>query len=193
MDYKNYIQDYLDLERKTLDSLDLEEVAQVLELFLAAYQAEGTIYVFGNGGSASTASHMVNDFNKGISEYVDKKFRLVCLNDNVSTLMSIANDISYDEVFRFQLRNKLKPNDLVVGISGSGNSKNVVNAISYAKEQGVKTVSLCGFSGGKLKELADVSLYVQLNNMQVVEDMHLILNHLLMNVVARVLEISQLA
>ena len=193
MDYKNYIQDYLDLERKTLDSLDLEEIAQVLELFLAAYQAEGTIYVFGNGGSASTASHMVNDFNKGISEYVDKKFRLVCLNDNVSTLMSIANDISYDEVFRFQLRNKLKPNDLVVGISGSGNSKNVVNAISYAKEQGVKTVGLCGFSGGKLKELADVSFYVQLNNMQVVEDMHLILNHLLMNVVARVLEISQLA
>ena len=193
MDYKNYIQDYLDLERKTLDSLDLEEIAQVLELFLAAYQAEGTIYVFGNGGSASTASHMVNDFNKGISEYVDKKFRLVCLNDNVSTLMSIANDISYDEVFRFQLRNKLKPNDLVVGISGSGNSKNVVNAISYAKEQGVKTVSLCGFSGGKLKELADVSFHVQLNNMQVVEDMHLILNHLLMNVVARVLEISQLA
>ena len=193
MDYKNYIQDYLDLERKTLDSLDLEEIAQVLELFLAAYQAGGTIYVFGNGGSASTASHMVNDFNKGISEYVDKKFRLVCLNDNVSTLMSIANDISYDEVFRFQLRNKLKPNDLVVGISGSGNSKNVVNAISYAKEQGVKTVSLCGFSGGKLKELADVSFHVQLNNMQVVEDMHLILNHLLMNVVARVLEISQLA
>ena len=193
MDYKNYIQDYLDLERKTLDSLDREEIAQVLELFLAAYQAEGTIYVFGNGGSASTASHMVNDFNKGISEFVDKKFRLVCLNDNVSTLMSIANDISYDEVFRFQLRNKLKPNDLVVGISGSGNSKNVVNAISYAKEQGVKTVSLCGFSGGKLKKLADVSFYVQLNNMQVVEDMHLILNHLLMNVVARVLEISQLA
>ena len=79
MDYKNYIQDYLDLERKTLNSLDQEEIAQVLELFLAAYQAEGTIYVFGNGGSASTASHMVNDFNKGISEYVDKKFRLVCL------------------------------------------------------------------------------------------------------------------
>lgn len=193
MDYKNYIQDYLDLERKTLDSLDREEIAQVLELFLAAYQAEGTIYVFGNGGSASTASHMVNDFNKGISEYVDKKFRLVCLNDNVSTLMSIANDISYDEVFRFQLRNKLKPNDLVVGISGSGNSKNVVNAISYAKEQGVKTVGLCGFGGGKLKKLADVSFHVKLNNMQVVEDIHLMLNHLLMNVVARVLEISQLA
>ena len=193
MNEQTYIDEYLALEKKTLEALDRTQIRAVLDRVMEAYQAEGTIYVFGNGGSASTASHMVNDFNKGISEYVDKKFRLVCLNDNVSTLMSIANDISYDEVFRFQLRNKLKPNDLVVGISGSGNSKNVVNAISYAKEQGVKTVSLCGFSGGKLKELADVSFYVQLNNMQVVEDMHLILNHLLMNVVARVLEISQLA
>lgn len=192
MDRKTYIQDYLDLERKTLDSLDREEIAQALDLFLAAYEAEGTIYVFGNGGSASTASHMVNDFNKGISEFTEKKFRMVCLNDNVATLMSIANDISYEEVFRFQLRNKLKPNDLVMGISGSGNSKNVTNAIAYAKEQGVKTVGLCGFSGGKLKELADVSFHVQLDNMQVVEDMHLVLNHLLMNVVGRVLGITQM-
>lgn len=190
MDYKNYIQDYLDLERKTLDSLDLEEIAQVLELFLAAYQAEGTIYVFGNGGSASTASHMANDFNKGISEYVDKKFRMVCLNDNVATLMSIANDISYEEVFRFQLRNKLRPGDLVIGISGSGNSPNVVNAVEYAKSQGIPTVGFTGFDGGRLKELADCGFHVPLRNMQVVEDLHLVINHLLMNVVDRILGIT---
>ena len=190
MDYKNYIQDYLDLERKVLDSLDLEEIAQVLELFLAAYQAEGTIYVFGNGGSASTASHMANDFNKGISEYVDKKFRMVCLNDNVATLMSIANDISYEEVFRFQLRNKLRPGDLVIGISGSGNSPNVVNAVEYAKSQGIPTVGFTGFDGGRLKELADCGFHVPLRNMQVVEDLHLVINHLLMNVVDRILGIT---
>ena len=136
MDYKNYIQDYLDLERKTLDSLDLEEIAQVLELFLAAYQAGGTIYVFGNGGSASTASHMVNDFNKGISEYVDKKFRLVCLNDNVSTLMSIANDISYDEVFRFQLRPPQQRQERLLPLLHSG-------GLLRPHQQGVRLHGMC--------------------------------------------------
>lgn len=185
-----YIKDYLELTRKTLDSLNSQEIQNVVTEFIRAYEEEGTIYIFGNGGSASTASHLANDFNKGISEYVDKKFKVICLNDNVSTLMSIANDISYDEVFRFQLKNKLKPGDLVIGISGSGNSKNVVNAIAYAKEQGIKTIGLTGFSGGKLKDLADVCFHVKLNNMQVVEDMHMILNHLIMNVTNRILGIT---
>lgn len=190
MDKRGYIRDYLALERKTLDSLSEDEILQVLDLFLETYEAQGTIYVFGNGGSASTASHMANDFDKGISEYVEKKFRVVCLNDNVATLMSIANDIGYEEVFRFQLRNKLSPSDLVVGISGSGNSRNVLNAVEYARECGVKTVGFCGFGGGELRKLADVSFYVKLDNMQIVEDMHLILNHLLMNVTDRVLGVT---
>ena len=157
----------------------------VVNAFLDVYEKEGTIYVFGNGGSASTASHMANDYNKGLNEFLDKKFRFVCLNDNVATLMSIANDISYEEVFRMQLRGKLEEKDLVVGISGSGNSMNVINAISYAKEMGVKTVGLCGYEGGKLKALSDVVLHVKLNNMQIVEDIHLIFNHLLMYVCQR--------
>ena len=190
MDKQTYIKDYLALEKKTLEALDEEEILRVLEAFLAAYEREGTIYIFGNGGSASTASHLANDFNKGISEYVEKKFRVNCLNDNVATLMSISNDISYDECFRFQLRNRLKKEDLVVGISGSGNSANVINAITYAKEQGVQTVGFCGYSGGKLKALADISFHVKLDNMQIVEDMHLILNHLLMNCVNRVLGVT---
>ena len=128
---------------------------------------------------------MANDYNKGLNEFLDKKFRFVCLNDNVATLMSIANDISYEEVFRMQLRGKLEEKDLVVGISGSGNSMNVINAISYAKEMGVKTVGLCGYEGGKLKALSDVVLHVKLNNMQIVEDIHLIFNHLLMYVCQR--------
>ena len=128
---------------------------------------------------------MANDDNKGLNEFLDKKFRFVCLNDNVATLMSIANDISYEEVFRMQLRGKLEEKDLVVGISGSGNSMNVINAISYAKEMGVKTVGLCGYEGGKLKALSDVVLHVKLNNMQIVEDIHLIFNHLLMYVCQR--------
>ncbi|MBR1672428.1 MAG: SIS domain-containing protein [Fretibacterium sp.] len=186
MDNKaQYIQDYLALEKKTLEALSQKEIHDVVDAALDAYEHEGTIYICGNGGSAATASHAANDFNKGISEYVDKKWHFYCLNDNVATLMSIANDISYEEVFRFQLRNKLKPHDLVIGISGSGNSANVVNALRYAKEQGVKTVGWTGYSGGKVKELADVVFYVPLDNMQVVEDMHMVLVHLLMNVVQR--------
>ena len=187
---KEYIRDYLELERKTLDCLDEEEILQVLNAFLTTYEAGGTIYICGNGGSASTASHLANDFNKGISEFVEKKFRVNCLNDNVATLMSISNDIGYEEVFRFQLKNKLAPQDLVIGISGSGNSGNIVNAIAYAKECGVKTAGFCGYGGGKLKELADVCFHVKLNNKQIVEDMHLNLNHQRMKVINRILGIT---
>lgn len=185
MTISDYISEYLEMEKKTIESLNREELLSVVNAFLDVYDKEGTIYVFGNGGSASTASHMANDYNKGLNEFLDKKFRFVCLNDNVATLMSIANDISYEEVFRMQLRGKLEEKDLVVGISGSGNSMNVINAISYAKEMGVKTVGLCGYEGGKLKALSDVVLHVKLNNMQIVEDIHLIFNHLLMYVCQR--------
>ena len=185
MTISDYISEYLEMEKKTIESLNREELLSVVNAFLDVYEKEGTIYVFGNGGSASTASHMANDYNKGLNEFLDKKFRFVCLNDNVATLMSIANDISYEEVFRMQLRGKLEEKDLVVGISGSGNSMNVINAISYAKEMGVKTVGLCGYEGGQLKALSDVVLHVKLNNMQIVEDIHLIFNHLLMYVCQR--------
>ena len=189
MTISDYISEYLEMEKKTIESLNREELLSVVNAFLDVYEKEGTIYVFGNGGSASTASHMANDYNKGLNEFLDKKFRFVCLNDNVATLMSIANDISYEEVFRMQLRGKLEEKDLVVGISGSGNSMNVINAISYAKEMGVKTVGLCGYEGGKLKALSDVVLHVNLNNMQIVEDIHLIFNHLLMYVCQRYMNI----
>ena len=185
MTISDYISEYLEMEKKTIESLNREELLSVVNAFLDVYEKEGTIYVLGNGGSASTASHMANDYNKGLNEFLDKKFRFVCINDNVATLMSIANDISYEEVFRMQLRGKLEEKDLVVGISGSGNSMNVINAISYAKEMGVKTVGLCGYEGGKLKALSDVVLHVKLNNMQIVEDIHLIFNHLLMYVCQR--------
>ena len=184
-----YIDEYLELERKTLEAFDRDGARAVLDAMLEAHQNEGTIYVCGNGGSATTASHMANDYNKGVSEYVEKKFRFYSLTDNAATMMSIANDINYDEIFRFQLQGRLRPNDLVIGISGSGNSKNVVNALSYAKEQGVKTVALCGYNGGKMKEIADVSFHVRLNNIQIVEDMQMILNHLLMNVIQRLWDI----
>lgn len=180
--YTVYIKRYLELEMKILQLLDVEAINAALELLEDCLQNERNIYIFGNGGSAATASHIQNDFNKGISEHTQKKFRFQCLNDNVATMMAIANDIGYEEIFRFQLRGKLKPDDVIIALSGSGNSENVINAVTYAKEQGCTIIGLTGFDGGKLKTLSDISLHAPVQSMQVTEDIHMIFDHLMMSV-----------
>ncbi len=182
IDFKNAIKEYYEREMECIKRFDLDKINEAMNILYETYQNEGTIYVCGNGGSASTASHMQNDFNKGISEYVDKKFNFYCLNDNVSTMMAIANDIGYEEIFRFQIKNKIKPNDLFIGISGSGNSKNVLNAAEYAKEQGAKVLGITGYSGGKLKEMSDYSMHVDENDMQIAEDLHMTFDHMMMKI-----------
>ena len=182
MDYRQKISEYLELEREVLKRLDIDAINAAMNLIMEAYTAKKKIYIFGNGGSSATASHYQNDFNKGLSEYVDTKFNFTCLNDNVATLMAIANDIGFEEVFRFQLRNKLEPGDIVIAISGSGNSQSVILAVEYAKEQGNQVIGMTGYNGGKLKELADISLHVDINSMQITEDVHMIFDHLIMSI-----------
>lgn len=182
MNYTEHIKEYIALEKETLDKLDVNAINDAMNLIMEAYEGKHNIYIFGNGGSSSTASHYQNDFNKGISEYVENKFRFVCLNDNVATLMAIANDIGFEEVFRFQLRGKLEEGDIIIAISGSGNSKNVINAVEYAKAQGNKVIGLTGFNGGKLKELSDVSMHADVMSMQVTEDIHMIFDHMIMGI-----------
>ena len=186
MDYKAHIRDYIAREKEILDMLDVEAIDAALNKIVETFENEGTIYIFGNGGSASTASHFANDFNKGISEYTEKKFRFICLNDNVPTVLAIANDIGYEEVYRFQLRGKLNKNDLVIGISGSGNSMNVVNALDYAKENGVATIGITGYTGGKVRAMCDYSLHVPVENMQLTEDVHMIFDHMMMTILYQV-------
>ena len=182
MDYTNDIRNYIQKEIEILKALDVDAINRAMTMLKNAHEGENYIYIFGNGGSAATASHFTNDFNKGISEYTKKKFRFMCLNDNVATMMAIANDISYDEIFRFQLKGRIKEGDLVIAISGSGNSKNVINAVEYAREQGNKVIGLTGYSGGKLKPLSDVSLHVPIDDMQITEDIHMVFDHLMMSV-----------
>lgn len=176
---KKLISSYFDREIEVIKKLNIDEINEAIQAIWAAYEREATIYVFGNGGSAATASHFVCDFNKGISEKKDKKFNLVCLSDNVPQMMAIANDISYDEVFRFPLINKLKSTDLVIGISGSGNSKNVIRAVEYAKEIGAPVIGITGYHGGKLKELADYHMDAMVDDMQISEDIHMIFDHMM--------------
>lgn len=185
---KDRILEYYEKEISTIKALDFDAVEEAVEAIKSAYEREATIYIFGNGGSAATASHFICDFNKGISEPLDKKFNLICLNDNTPIVMAIANDISYDDVFYFQLVNKLKPTDLVIAISGSGNSKNVIKAVEYAKQVGCKVVGMTGYSGGKLKGLSDYNMHVAVDDMQITEDVHMSFDHMMYRVLTDVLK-----
>ncbi|RKJ53479.1 SIS domain-containing protein [bacterium 1XD42-1] len=185
MDYTKEINTYLKYEIETIQSLDIEAINDALNLLLETFENDHTVYIFGNGGSSATASHYQNDFNKGISEYTEKKFNFLCLNDNIATVMAVANDIGFEEVFRFQLQGHIKPGDIVMAISGSGNSQNVLNAVEYAKKQGNKVIGITGFQGGKLKNLSDISLHVPINSMQITEDIHMVFDHLMMSIFYR--------
>ena len=176
---KELIKSYFDREIEVIKRLNIDDINFAIQAIWAAYEREATIYIFGNGGSAATASHFVCDFNKGISEKKDKKFKFVCLSDNVPQMMAIANDFSYDDIFRYPLVNRLKSTDLVIGISGSGNSKNVVRAVEYAKEIGTPVVGITGYHGGKLKDLADYHMDVMEDDMQISEDLHMIFDHMM--------------
>ena len=182
MDYRQQLRDYLNLEMEMIRTLDLDAVNQVMNVLEEARLSRRHIFICGNGGSAATASHFCGDFNKGISEELDVKYMFECLNDNIPTMMSVANDVGYEEIFRYPLKCKMQPGDVFIGISGSGNSANVVNAMEYAHENGGTTIAIVGYSGGKLKKMADYSIHIPIDNMQISEDMHMILDHLMMYV-----------
>lgn len=184
MDYINELNAYREREIAVLNSLDLNSVNQIMNVLEDARLHGKRIFICGNGGSAATASHYCCDFNKGVSENQNDKYNFECLNDNVPTLMAVANDIGYEEVFRFPLKNKMKSGDILIGISGSGNSKNVVNAMEYAKSIGGTTIAIVGYSGGKMKEIADYNIHVNINDMQISEDIHMMLDHMMMYVLS---------
>jgi D-sedoheptulose 7-phosphate isomerase len=165
---------YIELLKNTLDQLDREQLNASIQAFIRVYEANGTIYIFGNGGSGASASHATGDFLKGASYGLNKRFKVICLNDNLPSMMAIANDIGWDEIFIEPLRNFLSPHDLVIGISGSGNSTNVVKAMQYAKDNQVQTIAFCGYKGGKIKELADIHIHSKAMDMEIAEDIHMI-------------------
>lgn len=188
MDYRIMIEDYLHRETEILKKLDINAINEAVNLLEETRKKQSTVYIFGNGGSASTASHFLCDFNRGVSEKLKMKHRFCCLNDNTAALLAIANDFGYECVFVKQLENRICENDVVVAISGSGNSKNVINAVQYAKKCGNKVIGLTGYDGGKLKQMSDISLHVPVDDMQITEDIHLIFNHLMMSVLCKDME-----
>lgn len=182
-DLTDFSANYLSGIKSLLDRFDFQGFQQIVDSILDAYHADRRIFVMGNGGSGATASHFTCDINKGCCMDLAKKFKMICLNDNLPTLLALANDVSYDAVFVEQLKNFFVPADLVIGISGSGNSPNVLQAIEYARAHEGKTIGLSGFSGGKLAALADIAWIAPVDDMQKIEDMHMIVVHMIMQAV----------
>lgn len=178
------IENYIDTLSKTLERMDKGPIDAAIDSLIKAYESESTVYIFGNGGSGSTASHIVCDFNKGISMHFDKKFNFVCLNDNVAIMLAIANDCGYENVFQMQLEGRLKKDDIVIAISGSGNSKNVLKAVDYANSLGNIVISLTGYSGGELIHSSDIAIRAPVDDMQKTEDVHMMILHMMAQIVS---------
>jgi len=164
-----------------LARLDVEAVGRIIDLFRDARTRGATIFFLGNGGSAATASHFANDFGVCASPEGQTPFRSMSLTSNIAFVTCLANDFGYDQVFTRQLRNLMRPGDVVVGISASGNSPNAVEALRYAKENGGIPVALVGFDGGAMKDIADHVIHVETGKGDYgpVEDVHMVLDHLI--------------
>jgi D-sedoheptulose 7-phosphate isomerase len=173
----NHYKGYFNQVSETLTKINISELEAVVQSITDCYNRGGMIYIFGNGGSSATASHVAGDYLKGITFGMEKRLRIICLSDNIPGLMAIANDISYDDIFVEQLKTFIKSGDLVIGISGSGNSENVLKALNLAKEKKVETIAFVGFSGGKAKVIADVCVHIPVNDMEMTEDLHLLCFH----------------
>lgn len=170
---------YLDYLKQVITALDIEEISAFARALLDARERGARIFFIGNGGSAATASHFANDVAIGSRSW-HKSFRAMSLTDNVPIMTAIGNDYGYDEIFVLQLKTVMQPGDLLIAISASGNSPNVLKAIEYANENGAITIGLTGFDGGKLRRLAKSSVHVPTSKGEYgpVEDLHMVLDHL---------------
>lgn len=164
---------------KALDSINSDQVQEIIGLFKETRDAGKQIFVCGNGGSASSASHFTCDMVKGASFNRPSRFRIMALTDSMPTITAYSNDVAYDAIFVEQLKNFANPGDLVMGISGSGNSPNVLRALEYAGSIGCKTVALTGRDGGKLGPLAQVHLNIPVAHMGRIEDAHMMICHMI--------------
>jgi D-sedoheptulose 7-phosphate isomerase len=176
---KELVQGYIADLQGTLARLPLAQVERVIETLIDAQWLRRTVYIFGNGGSAATASHFACDLGKNTALPGLPRMRVIALTDNVELITAWANDTAYEHIFAEQLRGLVEPGDVVIGISGSGRSANVLNAIVLAHQVGAVTIGLTGFDGGLLASMVDIPVVVPSDSMERIEDVHLILEHLI--------------
>jgi D-sedoheptulose 7-phosphate isomerase len=179
MNPKSIITTYIASAQDVLAKIDTEAIMKALSIFEDTYRSRKAIFIFGNGGSAATSSHLAEDFSKGCAVKGKPAFKAMSLTDNTPLLTALSNDFSYDDVFQKQLEIIYSPGDTILAISASGNSRNVLNGVRFAKEQGGKIVGFTGFDGGALAGISDVNIYVPFHDFGLVEDLHLLLGHIM--------------
>jgi len=173
------IHQYLTEVQQVLDRIPLDALEEAIDVLLSAAYVGSTIFIMGNGGSAATASHFACDLAKGAIVPGGPRFRAIALTDNVPLMTAWSNDVAYEDIFAEQLRNLIGRGDVVVAFSGSGNSPNVLRAVALARQQGGITIGFSGFDGGQLSRVVDVPVVVPCHCMEQIEDVHLVLCHLM--------------
>ena len=176
---KSYAEDYLNTLAKVSKKINFNMINRLSDLLLDYYLSENNVFVCGNGGSAAISNHFICDHLKSTSTNTNLLPKIISLSSSMELITAIANDIKYDEIFAFQLSRLGKKGDCLITISSSGNSKNIINAIKWAKKNKLKTISLNGFNGGKAKKLSDLSINVPSNNYGIIEDLHQSIMHIL--------------
>jgi D-sedoheptulose 7-phosphate isomerase len=185
MSDRERLNEYKTMLAAALAEFDFAQLEPAVQQIRETYRDDRQIFTIGNGGSAAVAVHLAADFGKNIAQPGEKHPRIMTLCANASTLTALGNDCGYDETFSGQLRNFLNPDDLLIAISSSGNSPNIVKGVEYAQANGGKVIGMSGFRGGRLQELADISLHVPVNVYEVVEDMHAIFCHAIIHAMKR--------
>jgi D-sedoheptulose 7-phosphate isomerase len=188
-----YVTAYFERLKSTIDAMPIDRIEAMGEILFQAYRHDKQVFVIGNGGSAATASHMACDLGKNTIAANRPRFRILSLNDNMPLFSALANDLGYERVFAEQLVNLIRPGDVLVAISGSGNSPNILEALRYARERAATIIALLGFEGGAAIDLADEYILVPASDYGLIEDMHMILDHVLTGYFSERLERYELA
>jgi D-sedoheptulose 7-phosphate isomerase len=179
MDTDKIIKNYFNGVEKLMKDIPVNQLEKIIDALWDAYRKDKQIFIFGNGGCAAAALHFSCDMAKLTIVPGNKRFRVICLSSNVALLTAWANDTYYADIYGEQLANLMNPGDVVFGLTGSGNSMNIINALKYANDNGGKTVTITGFDGGKIKSIAQYSLVIKSSQMQQVEDAHMMMMHII--------------
>jgi D-sedoheptulose 7-phosphate isomerase len=174
------IKNYIEQHNYVIENLNHQEIDDAINLIKNTMKAGKRIAICGNGGSAVAASHYITDWNKMVYNHTGLRFNGICLSDNIGLVTAYSNDQSYNDIFSEQVKNLLHKDDLLITLSGSGNSRNVIKATILANEMHVNTLTICGFDGGELKKVSKSVVWIRSNDMQLCEDAHTVFGHMVM-------------
>lgn len=179
MKIKAWLQKYIVEQQQMISKISIDDIAEIIENFISANKSKKQIFVFGNGGSASNASHFITDLAKSASETSKNKFKCISLNECTSLITAIANDYSYEDVFVKQMENFANPGDLLLTMSVSGSSPNLVKAVEWANDKGMETIALVGGKRGPISNMASQTLVIDSTHYGIVEDLHMFICHMI--------------